>query len=259
MKNDNKVRAKKHLGQHFLKDPRKAETIVSHLSPQGAYDNVLEIGPGMGILSDFLLARNDFRTFMIELDKESVAFLKNKYPLDFGRIIDGDFLQFNPEGVIPGSFAVIGNFPYNISSQILFRVLDWRDKIPELVGMFQKEVAERIAGSPGGREYGILSVFMQAFYEVKLVMTLDQNDFDPPPKVKSAVIHCRRKEGFELGCDEKKFRKLVKAAFGQRRKMLRNALAVMLDKEMIEQLPYMSLRAENLSWKQYVELTNLVP
>jgi len=162
-----------------------------------------------------------------------------------------DFDQF-----FKGQFAIIGNFPYNISSQILFKVLDDRDRIPEVVGMFQKEVAMRIAGDPGSKEYGILSVFMQAYFDVNIVLQLNENDFQPPPKVKSTVLHFLRKDNFNLGCDEKEFRKTVKTAFNQRRKTLRNAMGTMVSKDV--EIPFSGLRAEALSWQKFVELTNFI-
>lgn len=252
------VSPKKSLGQHFLKDKVIAERIVNNLTFPKKCKQVLEVGPGMGILTDFLFLNSNIRTKIIDIDKESVEFLIEKYPGHRQDIILGDFLQTDLEDVFKEEFVIIGNFPYNISTQILFKVLDYREKIPEVVGMFQKEVAERIAGEPGGREYGILSVFMQAWYDVRVVMQLNQEDFSPPPKVKSAVLHFIRKENFTLPCNEKTFRRIVKASFNQRRKTLRNALSSLLTREVSTDLPYSDLRAEALSWQQFVELSNII-
>lgn len=254
--NQHPVRAKKHLGQHFLNDPDAAAAIVDALTGHGGYRQVLEIGPGTGVLSDLLFDSDQYEVFLIDIDTESVAFLKKTYPDKTDHIIEGDFLALDPDRYFKDDFAVIGNFPYNISSQILFRVLELRDRVPEVVGMFQKEVAERIASGPGNRDYGILSVLMQAYYDVELLFTLDEQAFIPPPKVKSAVIRCRRKIGFELPCDKVLFKKVVKAAFNQRRKTLRNALSVLLPKDKMEGLPFLDLRAEALHWSRFVELTD---
>jgi 16S rRNA (adenine1518-N6/adenine1519-N6)-dimethyltransferase len=252
------VSAKKHFGQHFLKDEAVAKKIVDALQPSGKYKQVLEIGPGMGVLSQFLFQRKEFETKLIEIDKESIQFLLGKFPGHARNIAEGDFLKMDLEKTFNEPFAIIGNFPYNISTQILFAVLENRKLVPEVVGMFQKEVGERIASPPGNRDYGIPSVLMQAWYDVSLLFTLDENDFSPPPKVKSCVLRFERKENFKLGCDEKKFFNVVKTSFNQRRKMLSNAISSLLPKEKISSLPYMNLRAEQLSWKQFVELTNKI-
>jgi len=252
------VKAKKHLGQHFLKDPEIARSIADSLAIHTGYKKVLEIGPGMGILTRFLLANNRYETWVSEIDPESIQFIRRNIPELDGRILEGDFLQLNLPEIMKEPFAIIGNFPYNISSQILFRVLDNRELVPEVTGMFQKEVAERIASGPGNKEYGILSVFLQAYYQVELLFYLDESAFEPAPKVKSAVLHFTRKENFKLGCNEKKFRAVVKAGFNQRRKTLSNALASLAGKERSRTLPYASLRAEALTWEQFVELTNLL-
>ncbi|HRH66910.1 MAG TPA: 16S rRNA (adenine(1518)-N(6)/adenine(1519)-N(6))-dimethyltransferase RsmA [Bacteroidia bacterium] len=250
------VRAKKHLGQHFLKDPEIGRKIVDSL--QGNYNYVLEIGPGMGILSQFLFEHKEFETYLIDIDTEAIQYLREHFPFRQDRIIEGDFLQFDLPGKFDQPVAIIGNFPYNISSQILFRVLEFREYIPEVVGMFQKEVAERIASGPGNKEYGILSVFMQMYYEVELLFILNQNDFQPPPKVKSAILRFTAKTGFKPGCDEKLFRRVVKVAFNQRRKTLRNALSAMVNKSTMTDLPFLDLRAERLSWQDFVVLTNAI-
>lgn len=252
------VSAKKHLGQHFLKSSEIAHTIVDALSRKDDYSTIMEIGPGMGILTDHLFELKDQNILLIEIDKESVAFLLNKYPDKASSVIEGDFLQFDLTGLCKDQFAIIGNFPYNISTQILFKVLDYRDQVPEVVGMFQKEVAERIASGPGNRDYGILSVLMQAYFDVELLFTLNQEDFSPPPKVKSAILHFSRKENFTLGCDAVLFKRVIKAAFNQRRKTLRNALSVLNGREALQDVPFLDLRAEQLSWQQFVELTNSI-
>lgn len=252
------VRAKKHLGQHFLNDMDAAQSIVDALSGHDGYRDVLEIGPGTGVLSDLIFKREEFRTVLLDIDKESIEHLHKKYPFKNDQIIEADFLKINLDQLFQGQFAIIGNFPYNISTQILFRVLENRDRIPEVVGMFQKEVAERIASDPGNRDYGILSVFMQAYYHTELLFTLPESAFTPPPKVKSAVIRFVRKDNFSLGCDKSAFFRTVKAAFNQRRKTLRNALSTLLPKDKMEGLPFLERRAETLRWQDYVELTNLI-
>jgi 16S rRNA (adenine1518-N6/adenine1519-N6)-dimethyltransferase len=251
------VRAKKHLGQHFLKDPEIAKRIVASLVRLNDYRTILEVGPGMGVLSDYLFEIKDHNIFLIEIDKESISYLKDRFQDRTSSIIEADFLRLEMRERFRDNFAIIGNFPYNISSQILFRILDHRDLIPEAVGMFQKEVAERIVSGPGGREYGILSVLMQAFYNVELLFSLDEKDFSPPPAVKSAVLRFSRKENFDLGCDEALFRRIVKAAFNQRRKTLRNALSVLEGRDAVKNLPYMDLRAEKLGWQQFAELCRI--
>lgn len=250
------VRAKKHLGQHFLKDPEIGKKIVDSLV--GKYKYVLEIGPGMGILSQFLFEHKEYETFLIDIDPESITYLREHFPFRQDRIIEGDFLQFDLLKKFDRPVAIIGNFPYNISTQILFRVLEFKDHIPEVVGMFQKEVAERIASGPGNRDYGILSVLMQMYYDVELLFVLNQEDFQPPPKVKSAILHFVLKPGFKPDCDEKLFKRVVKVAFNQRRKTLRNALSAMVDKNKMADLPFLELRAERLSWQDFVVLTNAI-
>lgn len=251
------VQAKKNLGQHFLNDAEKAREIVETLT--GRAENILEVGPGMGILTGFLFDDKSKKTKIVDIDKESIQFLFDKFPDHKNDIIEGDFLQLDFKNLFNGQpFSIVGNFPYNISTQILFRVLDHRELVPEVVGMFQKEVAERIAGTPGGREYGILSVLMQTWYDITIVMQLDQNDFTPPPKVKSAVLHFVRKDVFDLGCDPVLFKRVIKAAFNQRRKTLRNAMSVITGKDISGNLPFANLRAETLSWQKFVELTNAV-
>ncbi|MBS1527859.1 MAG: 16S rRNA (adenine(1518)-N(6)/adenine(1519)-N(6))-dimethyltransferase RsmA [Bacteroidetes bacterium] len=253
------VRAKKHLGQHFLTDKNIAAKIVSSLTPTvGSYNQVLEVGPGMGILSDFLLQRTDLQTYLIDIDTESYEFLQKKYPQLGERLINDDFLEMDFGKIFLGKFGIIGNFPYNISSQILFKVLDNRDQVVEVVGMFQKEVAERCIAKPGSKEYGILSVFLQAYYQVEYLFTVKAGVFNPPPKVLSAVIRLTRNETEKLGCDEKLFWQVVKAGFNQRRKTLRNALSSLINKGKLADESMLDLRAERLSVQDFVNLTNKI-
>lgn len=252
------VKAKKHLGQHFLTDKNIAEKIVNSLQSTAQYNQVLEVGPGMGILSDILLQQNAYETHLIDIDTESFNFLQKKYPQLGDKLINGDFLQLNFADVFPGKFAIIGNFPYNISSQILFKILDNRQQVVEVVGMFQKEVAQRCAEKPGSKEYGILSVFLQAYYKVEYLFTVKAGVFNPPPKVLSAVIRLTRNEVEKLDCDEKLFWQVVKAGFNQRRKTLRNALASVVNKDQMGDDPVFDLRAERLGVSEFVRLTNLI-
>ena len=253
------VRAKKHLGQHFLTDKNIAAKIVASLRPaENQYTQVLEVGPGMGILSDFLLQNSELQTYLIDIDTESYEFLQKKYPALDQRLINADFLEMDFSKVFAGRFGIIGNFPYNISSQILFKVLDSRQQVVEVVGMFQKEVAERCASKPGSKEYGILSVFLQAYYKVEYLFTVKAGVFNPPPKVLSAVIRLTRNETAELDCDEKLFWQVVKAGFNQRRKTLRNAVSSLINKEKMTDEPLLDLRAERLSVGDFVNLTNKI-
>jgi 16S rRNA (adenine1518-N6/adenine1519-N6)-dimethyltransferase len=252
------VSAKKHLGQHFLTDKNIAAKIVDSLNYEGKYTRVLEVGPGMGVLSDFLLQKPDLETYLVDIDTESYNFLKKKYPALGERLLNADFLAMDFDTVSTDPFGIIGNFPYNISSQILFKVLDNRDKVLEVVGMFQKEVAERCATKPGSKEYGILSVFLQAYYKVEYLFTVKAGVFNPPPKVLSAVIRLTRNETAALNCDEKLFWQVVKAGFNQRRKTLRNAVSSLINKEKMTDEPMLDLRAERLSVDDFVALTNKI-
>jgi 16S rRNA (adenine1518-N6/adenine1519-N6)-dimethyltransferase len=252
------VRAKKHLGQHFLTDKNIAAKIVDSLRPDNRYHQVLEVGPGMGILSDFLLQKTDLQTYLIDIDTESYEFLQKKYPALGERLINDDFLGMDFAKIFKEPFGIIGNFPYNISSQILFKVLDNRQQVVEVVGMFQKEVAERCSAKPGSKEYGILSVFLQAYYKVEYLFTVKAGVFNPPPKVLSAVIRLTRNEAKQLDCDEKLFWQVVKAGFNQRRKTLRNALSSLINKEKMVDEPALDLRAERLSVADFVNLTNKI-
>ncbi|HEY4194746.1 MAG TPA: 16S rRNA (adenine(1518)-N(6)/adenine(1519)-N(6))-dimethyltransferase RsmA [Mucilaginibacter sp.] len=252
------VRAKKHLGQHFLTDKNIAAKIVDSLRPENKYNQVLEVGPGMGILSDFLLQKTELQTYLIDIDTESYEFLQKKYPQLQERLINDDFLEMDFTKIFKEPFGIIGNFPYNISSQILFKVLDNRQQVVEVVGMFQKEVAERCSAKAGSKEYGILSVFLQAYYKVEYLFTVKAGVFNPPPKVLSAVIRLTRNDAVELNCDEKLFWQVVKAGFNQRRKTLRNALSSLINKEKMTDEPMLDLRAERLSVADFVNLTNKI-
>lgn len=244
------VRAKKALGQHFLTDQGIAKSIVAALDGRQA----LEVGPGMGVLTQYLLPRKNLSLKLVEIDDESVVYLRKRYP-DLGdNLIEGDFLKMNLDGIFEGDYSVIGNFPYNISSQIFFRILDHRDRIPEVVCMIQKEVAERIAEKPGTKTYGILSVFLQAWYDIDYLFTVGSGAFNPPPKVQSAVIRLTRNSRLFLGCDEKLFRTVVKTSFGQRRKTLRNSLKPLLRQEIMSD-PVFNLRPERLGVEDFVALT----
>ena len=252
------VRAKKHLGQHFLKDKGICEKIANQLTNYQNCKNVIEIGPGMGALSDFLVARGDLNLWLLDVDTESIEFLKNRYPLLSERIVLGDFLRMDLQKLMgQEKFCVVGNFPYNISTQILFKCLEHRNQIPEIMGMFQKEVAVRVAEKPGKKEYGITSVLLQAFYDIHYCFTVDEHVFIPPPKVKSGVIRCTRNSRENLGCDEKLFFQVVKMAFNQRRKTLRNSLKQLLRGRELPEV-FTNERPEKLSVDQFIELTKFI-
>ena len=240
---------KKRLGQHFLKDEATAKRIVDSIS--SFRKNVLEIGPGMGVLTKYLLQKKEISLSVVELDEESVAFLSIHYPELIPNIIAGDFLNLKLDQLFAEPFIIIGNFPYNISSQILFKLLEYKELIPELVGMFQKEVAERVAAKPGSKTYGILSVLLQAFYDIEYLFTVDENQFIPPPKVKSAVIRILRNQDKKLKCNEELFKKVVKTAFNQRRKTLRNSLKSISFQNNYISEPIFNLRPEQLSVAQF--------
>ena len=293
------VRAKKALGQHFLTDQNIAKSIVAALqlpaaggkavasegkvnaevasvpsvqltTEQPARMKVLEIGPGMGVLSQYLLQRHDVDLRMIEIDDESVEYLESHFPQAHGRVIFGDFLKLDIDELFPEEFYVIGNFPYNISSQIFFRIIDYRNRIPQTVCMIQKEVAERIAEKPGSKTYGILSVLLQAWYDIEYLFTVGSGAFAPPPKVQSAVIRLTRNRRTSLGCDENAFKNIVKTAFGQRRKTLRNSLKPIIAAKATKEgwdtealisftsAPVFELRPERLSVEDFIGLTNLL-
>ncbi len=250
------VKPKKSLGQHFLKDNNIANKIVDSLD--GKPKNVLEIGPGMGILTKFLLKKK-YNLRLVEIDSESISFLINQLGVEKSIIIQNDFLKLDLNKVFGGNnFSVIGNFPYNISSQIVFKILENRNIIKEMCGMFQYEVAERICESEGSKKYGILSVLTQAFFEVSFLFEVSNRLFIPPPKVKSAVITLRRKDEIELGCDETLFFKIVKLSFQQRRKTIRNSLKKINLSNNLREDSIFDNRPEQLSVNQFIELTKLV-
>lgn len=250
------VKAKKYLGQHFLKDKNVARRIVESL-PIQEKTSVLEIGPGMGILTQFLINQPLIDLVAIEIDHESVIYLHKHFPNL--KVIEGDFLQLDLQKIFSGEFYIIGNFPYNISSQIFFKLLENKDIIPSLTGMVQKEVAERLAALPGSKIYGILSVLLQAYYKVEYLFTVDENVFQPPPKVKSAVIQLTRNENLNIGCNEKLFKTVVKTAFNQRRKTLRNSLKPLIEKNHeIYKNSFFDKRPEQLDVAAFIQLTNQI-
>lgn len=253
----NQVKAKKHLGQHFLTDESIAVAIADTLSYVG-YKNTLEIGPGMGVLTKYLLEK-DTTTYVVEIDTESVEYLSTHYPKLEGKIIAKDFLKYNINEIFNQEpFAIIGNFPYNISTQIVFRCLELRHQVPEFAGMFQKEVAQRICSQKGSKVYGILSVLVQAFYDAEYLFTVDEHVFNPPPKVKSGVLKLTRKENFTLPCNEKLFFSVVKIGFQQRRKTLRNSLKSFQLSDNLKLDTIFDLRPEQLSVEQFIDLTQKI-
>lgn len=251
------VKPKKSLGQHFLKNDDICARISDSIIVHEGYKKVLEVGPGMGALTQHLLRREEFELSVVELDRDSVAYLNVHYPQLRGRIIEEDFLHMKLDELFDEQFAVVGNYPYNISSQIVFKILDYKEHIPEMVGMFQKEVARRFASGPGSKEYGIISVLVQAHYHVEYLFTVDATEFNPPPKVKSGVIRMTRKTGSVLGCDEKLFKTIIKTGFNQRRKTLRNSLKSLLKEGMDTTQDVFNKRPEQLSLDQFVELTKM--
>lgn len=249
------VKAKKHLGQHFLKDQNVSKKIANQFGAHQDCHRVLEIGPGMGALTNFLLENIENEVWVMDIDKESIDYLHVNFPQLENRIVFADFLKDDLSkyfGIEP--FAVVGNFPYNISSQILFKCLEHRNQIPEIMGMFQKEVAERVAEKPGTKQYGIISVLLQTFYDIHYCFTVDEHVFDPPPKVKSGVIRLTRNERKQLPCDEKKFIQVVKACFNQRRKMIRNSVKPFIQGKEFEHR-FLTERPEQLSVDDFIELT----
>jgi 16S rRNA (adenine1518-N6/adenine1519-N6)-dimethyltransferase len=251
------VKAKKYLGQHFLNDEGVAKKIADTLISKD-YNNVLEIGPGMGVLTKYLLEK-DTTTYVIEIDTESVEYLQANYLSLAPRIIEKDFLKFDLNTVFKGeSFGIIGNFPYNISTQIVFKTLEMRDQIPEFSGMFQKEVAERICSKEGSKVYGILSVLAQAFYDAEYLFTVPPSVFNPPPKVESGVLRLTRKKDYSLPCDEQMLFKVVKTAFQQRRKTLRNSLKTFNLSDNLREDTIFGKRPEQLSVQAFIELTILI-
>lgn len=277
------VRAKKSLGQHFLTDlstARKiAESLIVPVKETGTeadcmagthLTDVLEIGPGMGVLTQYLLQRQDIRLKMVEIDRESVDYLLVHFPQINGALIEADFLKLRLETFFKGEFCIIGNFPYNISSQIFFRILDYKDSVPQVVCMIQKEVAERLAEKPGSKTYGILSVLLQAWYDIEYLFTVGEGAFNPPPKVKSAVIRLVRNSRTDLGCDESLFKAVVKTAFNQRRKTMRNSLRPIVSAKASRENwddgqtaaflanPVFDLRPERLGVEDFISLTSML-
>ena len=252
-----KVRAKKHLGQHFLKDETIAKKIADTLILK-SYSKVLEIGPGMGMLTKYLLEK-DVDTYVIEIDSESVEYLNANYLKLSNRIIEEDFLKYNINEVFnQEQFAIIGNFPYNISTQIVFKTLEMKAQIPEFSGMFQKEVAARICAKHGSKTYGILSVLAQAFYHAEYLFTVPPTVFNPPPKVDSGVMRLTRKEDYSLPCSEKLFYRVVKTGFQQRRKTLRNSLKSFNLSDELRVLDVFNMRPEQLSVQEFIDLTCII-
>ena len=248
------VRPKKALGQHFLTDQSVAQSIVAALTGSGP---VLEVGPGMGVLTQYLLQNENIDLKVVEVDSESVEYLLSHFPKISKGLYEADFLRLDLSKLFAGDFAVIGNFPYNISSQIFFKILDYRSRIPLVVCMIQKEVAERLAAGPGTKTYGILSVLLQAWYVIEYLFTVGEGAFLPPPKVKSAVIRLRRNSRTDLGCDAELFKKVVKTTFNQRRKTIRNSLKPILSTMpgLPDFIPYLDSRPEQLSVEEFIELT----
>ena len=250
------VKPKKYLGQHFLNDENIARKIVNSLSLSG-YSNVMEIGPGTGVLTKYLLdLKLDLK--LVEIDSESVVFLKTKLGIDPSIILESDFLKLKLDDVFINKFAIIGNFPYNISTQIIFKALEYKNLVPELIGMFQKEVAERICEKKGSKKYGILSVLTQAYYETDYLFSVPPSVFTPPPKVTSAVIRLIRKEQLDINYNERLFFKVVKLSFQQRRKTLRNSLKTFNLSDSLREDTIFDLRPEQLSVEDFISLTNLI-
>ncbi|MFK5983519.1 MAG: 16S rRNA (adenine(1518)-N(6)/adenine(1519)-N(6))-dimethyltransferase RsmA [Flavobacteriaceae bacterium] len=248
------VKAKKHLGQHFLKDEEVAKKIADTVTLEG-YKNVLEIGPGMGVLTKYLIEK-DINVIAMELDSESVIYLGENYKNENLQVIPADFLKFDLTDFFNGEqYAITGNFPYNISTQIVFKTLEWRDQIPEFTGMFQKEVAKRICEKEGSKTYGIMSVLVQAFYDAEYLFTVPPTVFNPPPKVESGVLRLRRKEDYSLPCNEKMLFKVVKTAFQQRRKTMRNSLKVFNLSDKLKEDTIFGQRPEQLSVSEFIALT----
>lgn len=250
------VRTKKHLGQHFLTDMAIAGRIAQSLTAAEA-SNVLEVGPGTGALTHLLLRRTDINLYAVEVDPEATSYLQQRFPELAPRLVQGSFLRVDLPQLMRGKFCLIGNFPYNISSQIFFKVLEHKDSIPEVVCMLQREVAVRLAGKPGSKSYGILSVLLQAYYHIDYLFTVDEHVFAPPPRVKSAVVRLTRNDVRALCCSEVLFRQVVKTAFNQRRKTLRNSLKPLLGAATASH-PLLGMRPEQLSVAEFVELTNAV-
>ena len=252
---NNLVRPKKALGQHFLTDLNIARNIVDAISDD--VNVIVEVGAGMGVLTQYIIEDNLEKLRVVEIDTESIEYLKNAFPQLGEHLIHGDFLRTDLSQFASEKIGVIGNFPYNISSQIFFQVLKYRNQVDEVVGMIQKEVAERLAAGPGSKTYGILSVLLRAWYDIEYLFTVHENVFNPPPKVKSAVIRMRRNNVTQLDCDEKLFVTVVKQAFNQRRKTMRNSLRSLIPQEIIQDEVF-NKRPEQLSVAEFVELTKML-
>lgn len=252
------LKAKKSYGQHFLKSEEIAERIARSLTRLSDFDHVIEVGPGRGMLTKYLLDQA-YSLIAIEADRDMILYLNKHYPELKERIVSADFLKLDLAQLLPNkSFAIIGNFPYNISSQILFRMLEHREQIPELVGMFQREMGQRVVAPPGNKTYGVISVLVQAYYEGEYLFTVDRSQFNPPPEVQSGVIRLVRKENFDLGCSHKLFRQVVKQSFSQRRKMLRNTMKSFIKGHEILQTEFFQQRPERLSVEDFVWLTQQI-
>ena len=252
------MKAKKSFGQHFLKSETIAENIAKSLQLGHQYDKVLEVGPGRGMLTKYLLQLPQ-ELFAVEADKDMVLYLQKHYPMLSDHLISGNFLKVPLDRIFNHQpFALIGNFPYNISSQILFKMVEFRDYIPEMVGMFQKEVADRVVAPHGSKTYGVISVLIQAYYDGEYLFTVDKSEFTPPPKVQSAVIRMVRNDKKELNCDEKLFKRIVKQAFSQRRKMLRNTMKVFVKGTPLLEDPFFNKRPEQISVEEFIDLTRRV-
>ena len=252
------MKAKKSYGQHFLTNENLSENIAKSLQLTDTYQKVLEVGPGRGMLTKYLL-KEDFELVVVEADRDMVYYLKKHYPALKGQIIEEDFLKVPLNTFFQNeSFGLIGNFPYNISSQILFKMLEYKSQIPEMVGMFQKEVADRIISPPGSKTYGVISVLIQAHYSGELLFDVDRGNFNPPPKVQSAVIRLTRRDDFKLGCDAKLFKQVVKQTFSQRRKMLRNTMKAFSKNPDFLSNPFFTQRPEQLSLEDFIQLTKWV-
>jgi len=253
-----RVRAKKQLGQHFLIDLSIAKATVDAFNEDGKLKNVLEVGAGMGVLTKFIQKREDLKLTVIDIDTESIEYLKKEDWIDNDQLIDGDFLALDLKTIYGDEpFGILGNFPYNISTQILFKALEYKDQCSEVVGMFQKEVAQRIASKEGSKVYGITSILLQAYFNIDYLFTVHEDVFDPPPKVKSAVIRLKRNNVKKLPCDEKLFKQLVKVSFNQRRKTMRNSLKQFLTDD-LKAMDVFNKRPEQLSVQEFIELTNMI-
>ncbi len=264
--NQSPVKAKKHLGQHFLKDEAIAQQIAETLTYKN-YSNVIEIGPGTGVLTKYLL-KHPIDLVAMDLDAESIIYLNQNFQLEHPnlmtgegsfKVLEADFLKFDLTTLFgPEQFAITGNFPYNISTQIVFKMLEWKEKVPEFTGMFQKEVAQRICQKEGSKTYGILSVLVQAYYDAEYLFTVDPQVFDPPPKVQSGVLRLTRKNEYKIECDEKLLFKVVKTAFNQRRKTMRNSLKIFGLSDNLKEDAIFDQRPEQLSVAEFIALTKKI-